>query len=470
MRNKQHPLQGYACRVTNAPKNVMFGMKTGEYFVIGRVENKGTGSHFKLLFVDENDPRADHLYELDGGKFTWVQADEVGKSFVSEQYLDIPYEQAQPMCRSSKSLPQAFASSIDEAARRGASKRKRDAATQKKCLIFTMGMLHERGIECSNCSIAIPQRQIGLKNCKGKLFICFRCFYNVKRGLEFSESLPDGNGLDLPTHHIQGAIEFGNHAENDDVHCDQIDMSNTWHLNVKKMKANGQLFGACNSIVAFSVFDGVGAGLVALVRLQIPVRVYITSELTAQAELLAFANTFGIVVIQLGDVHSIKQKHIKMIEQKFSKVHLYMGGPPCQKTALVNTGNADHTPTKEFAQFVTILKWFQSKPSILVETLASSGRKETVDLMFKTFEQFGCTKKIIDSKMISPLRRCRSYFTNIRQTRPIVPSTVGMKDIIERNIQNKPILYIRQPDSGAFGPRGSGLGVTGGVIFAHVIN
>ena len=110
MRNKQHPLRGYACRVTHAPKNVEFGMKTGEYFVIGRVENKGTGSHFKLLFVDENDPRADHLYELDGGKFTWVQADEVGKSFVSEQYLDIPYEQAQPMCRSSKSLPQAFAS------------------------------------------------------------------------------------------------------------------------------------------------------------------------------------------------------------------------------------------------------------------------------------------------------------------------------------------------------------------------
>ena len=111
MRNKQHPLRGYACRVTHAPKNVMFGMKTGEYFVIGRVENKGTGSHFKLLFVDENDPRADHLYELGGGKFKWVQADEVGKSFASNKYLDIPYEQAPPMRGSSKSLPQVVASS-----------------------------------------------------------------------------------------------------------------------------------------------------------------------------------------------------------------------------------------------------------------------------------------------------------------------------------------------------------------------
>ena len=91
----------------------------------------------------------------------------------------------------------------------------------------------------------------------------------MKRGLHFSQSLPDGNAFDLPTHNIQSAIEFGYHVENDNVHCDQIDMSNVWHLNVKRMKANGQLFGACNSIVAFSVFDGVGAGLVALVRLQI---------------------------------------------------------------------------------------------------------------------------------------------------------------------------------------------------------
>ena len=91
----------------------------------------------------------------------------------------------------------------------------------------------------------------------------------------------------------------------------------------------------------------------------------------------------------------------------------------------------DHTPTNEFAQFVTVLKWFKSKPFILVETLASSGHKETVDLMFQPFEQFGCTKKIIDSKLVSPLRRCRSYFTNIRQTRPVVPSPVGMVDIIK---------------------------------------
>ena len=86
MRNQQHPLQGYACRITHAPKNVEFGMVTGEYFVIGRVESKGSGSHYKVLFLDDNDPRTGQLYELDGGKFTWVRADEIGKSFVSEQY------------------------------------------------------------------------------------------------------------------------------------------------------------------------------------------------------------------------------------------------------------------------------------------------------------------------------------------------------------------------------------------------
>lgn len=494
MRNQQHPLQGYACRITHAPKNVEFGMVTGEYFVIGRVESKGSGSHYKVLFLDDNDPRTGQLYELDGGKFTWVRADEIGKSFVSEQYPDVPNGQDGPMCRSLKPLLHSAGSSIDGAAKkkmsrastgtkvgsaeyhkmplsvarlqdslasgpgdpapsakhdstalslprkRGlrapakisphCSKRKRSTATSKKHVIFTMEILYERGIECSNCSRAIPQKQVGMKNDDRKLFICFRCFYDVKQGLVFSQCVA-AKGHDPPTHNIPDVVESGHRADNDNVHCDLIDMSNVWHLSVKKMKANGQLFGACNSIVAFSAFDGIGAGLVALVRLQIPVRVYITSELTSQEELLAFAKRFGIVVIQLGDVHSIEKNHIKMIEERFNKVHLYMGGPPCQKTASVNTGNTDRTPTKEFAQFVTILKWFKSAPFVLVETLASSGHKETVDLMFEPFEQFGCTKKVIDAKLVSPLRRCRSYFTNIRQTRPIVQSPVGMADIIK---------------------------------------
>ena len=85
----------------------------------------------------------------------------------------------------------------------------------------------------------------------------FRCFYDVKQGLVFSQCVV-AKGHDPPTHNIPDVVESGHRADNDNVHCDLIDMSNVWHLSVKKMKANGQLFGACNSIVAFSAFDGIG--------------------------------------------------------------------------------------------------------------------------------------------------------------------------------------------------------------------
>ena len=110
-----------------------------------------------------------------------------------------------------------------------------------------MEILYERGIECSNCSRAIPQKQVGMKNDDRKLFICFRCFYDVKQGLVFSQCVA-AKGHEPPTHNIPDVVESGHRADNDNVHCDLIDMSNVWHLSVKKMKANGQLFGACNIV------------------------------------------------------------------------------------------------------------------------------------------------------------------------------------------------------------------------------
>ena len=165
-----------------------------------------------------------------------------------------------------------------------------------------------------------------------------------------------------------------------------------------------------------SLFDGISCGQIALNRIGIKYDNYFSSEIEKWAIKVTQDNYPK--TIQLGDVKEIKGKDLP-------KIHLLMGGSPCQGFSSAGKGlNFEDPRSKLFFEFVRILK--ETKPTyFLLEN--NRMKKEWQDIISK---ELGVEPIKINSNLVSAQNRVRLYWTNIPNV--IQPSDKGimLKDLI----------------------------------------
>lgn len=176
-----------------------------------------------------------------------------------------------------------------------------------------------------------------------------------------------------------------------------------------------------------SLFDGISCGHLALDRAEIPVDVYISSEIDKTAMAITQKNYPNTV--QVGDVTRIDGSI-------FGDIDLLLAGSPCQGFSVAGKGlNFSDDRSKLFFEFVRIKE--ECKPRYwLLENV--SMKQEYEDLITSIL---GVKPVGIDSSDFSAQTRKRLYWTNL----PIVPyesSPLVVEHILEDVVGDK---YLIEP-------------------------
>lgn len=149
-----------------------------------------------------------------------------------------------------------------------------------------------------------------------------------------------------------------------------------------------------------SLFDGMSCGQIALNKAGIKYDNYFASEIKPHAIKVTqhnYPNT-----IQLGDVRQLKAEDLP-------KIDLLIGGSPCQDFSQANKERLglDGLKSGLFYEYIRILK--ETKPTyFLLENVAMD------EISYRTIsEMLGTFPVDINSELVSPQLRQRSYWTNI---------------------------------------------------------
>lgn len=179
------------------------------------------------------------------------------------------------------------------------------------------------------------------------------------------------------------------------------------------------------AINVLSLFDGISCGQVALERAEIKVDNYFASEIESRPIEITMRNHPN--TIQLGDVTKITEDQL----DKLPKIHLFIGGSPCQDLSVYKLGTEGETKGLEgkksslFYHYERILKYI--KPNyFLLENVPMAKEWESV-----ITELLGVKPIMINSNLVAASDRKRLYWTNIPGLTQPDDKGVLIKDIIQ---------------------------------------
>lgn len=193
-----------------------------------------------------------------------------------------------------------------------------------------------------------------------------------------------------------------------------------------------------------SLFDGIACGRVALERAGINVDHYFASEINPDSMKVALHNYPHIK--QIGDITQLivldddgKVVRVSKTLQQLPKIHLLIGGSPCQGLSRSKTDreNLQDPRSKLFYHYVAIKEWLQKNNNANLLFLLENVKpdKETLEIMNEKIK----TEPIaINSSSFSAQDRLRLYWTNIEvSTDNIKDKKLLIKDILDDNPNEK---------------------------------
>ena len=173
-----------------------------------------------------------------------------------------------------------------------------------------------------------------------------------------------------------------------------------------------------------SLFDGIGAGLLALKRAGFKVNNYYASEVDPSAMTVALFNHPEIQ--HIGDVE-------KVSGYDFPNIDLLIGGSPCTNlSSMGNRKGLEGDESRLFYEYLRILK--ECKPKyFLLENVASMAQSER-DIITALLE---VQPIFINSALVSAQTRKRLYWTNIPNVQPPIDKNISFTDILEGGFTNQ---------------------------------
>lgn len=174
-----------------------------------------------------------------------------------------------------------------------------------------------------------------------------------------------------------------------------------------------------------SLFDGISCGMVALERAGIKVKRYAAYEIDENAIKISKYNYPNIE--HKGDV-------TKADFTQYKGFDLLIGGSPCQSLSIVQSKTRKHLDGKSklFFEYVRAKEEMQPK-YFLFENVASMNEESKTIIS----ELLGCKPVLIDSCDFSAQQRPRLYWTNIPFNTEYPKSKLVIKDILEKNVNEK---------------------------------
>ncbi len=169
-------------------------------------------------------------------------------------------------------------------------------------------------------------------------------------------------------------------------------------------------------INVFSGFDGMSCGQIALSNSKININKYFSSEIKDHA--VKITQQHYPETIQVGDITTINARDLP-------KIHLYIGGSPCQDFSQANKVRlgADGDKSGLFWEYVRLLKEIREvNPDVIFFLENVKMKKEHEDLVT---EVMGVSPVKINSKLVSPQLRNRLYWTNINDGVILQPEDKG---------------------------------------------
>ncbi|XP_076760900.1 DNA methyltransferase 3 [Xylocopa sonorina] len=183
-------------------------------------------------------------------------------------------------------------------------------------------------------------------------------------------------------------------------------------------------------IRVLSLFDGLGTGLLVLLKLGLAVDVYYASEIDPDA-LMVSTSHFGDRIVHLGDIRDITEERIKEI----APVDLLIGGSPCNDLSLANPARLGLYDPKgtgvlffEYLRILNLLKRVNNRRHLfwLYENVASMPTEYRSEIN----KHLGQEPDAIDSADFSPQHRLRLYWHNL----PIEPYSLSFQG--EQDVQD----------------------------------
>lgn len=172
-----------------------------------------------------------------------------------------------------------------------------------------------------------------------------------------------------------------------------------------------------------SLFDGISAGRLALIRAGIKVDKYYASEIDKNAIKIAQHNFPD--TIQLGDVTKIDFSQFK------GRIDMIIGGSPCVGFSPAGKGlNFEDVQSKLFFNYLEAIKVIQPK-YFLLENVKM--KKEWEDTITK---YMGVTPIAINSELVSAQNRKRLYWTNIPNIVQPEDKGIILADIVHEKVDN----------------------------------
>ncbi|KAG9435492.1 DNA methyltransferase 3 isoform X1 [Apis mellifera carnica] len=183
-------------------------------------------------------------------------------------------------------------------------------------------------------------------------------------------------------------------------------------------------------IRVLSLFDGLGTGLLVLLKLGFIVDAYYASEIDQDA-LMVTASHFGDRILQLGNVKDITCNTIKEI----APIDLLIGGSPCNDLSLANPARLGlHDPRGtgvlffEYRRILKLVRKLNNERHLfwLYENVASMPSEYRLEIN----KHLGQEPDVIDSADFSPQHRLRLYWHNF----PIEPRLLSSQR--EQDVQD----------------------------------
>ncbi|XP_076475736.1 DNA methyltransferase 3 isoform X3 [Bombus vancouverensis nearcticus] len=188
-------------------------------------------------------------------------------------------------------------------------------------------------------------------------------------------------------------------------------------INMFRTKSNPQQlvkrYQEKKKIRVLSLFDGLGTGLLVLLKLGLAVDTYYASEIDPDALMVTTAH-FGDRIVHLGDVQDITKEKI----QEIAPIDLLIGGSPCNDLSLANPARLGLYDPKgtgilffEYCRIKDLLKEVNNECHLfwLFENVASMPTEYRLEIN----RHLGQEPDTIDSADFSPQHRLRLYWHNL---------------------------------------------------------
>lgn len=209
-----------------------------------------------------------------------------------------------------------------------------------------------------------------------------------------------------------------------------------------------------------SLFDGISCARVALERANIPVELYLASEVDKYAIQVSQKNYPNIE--QLGSVVDIYSYQNNFQTEKVNiacEIDLLIGGSPCQDLSIAkkNRKGLDGERSGLFWEYVRILK--EVKPKWFILENVASMSKESKNIITQAM---GVEPIMINASLVSAQNRKRLFWTNIPNVQQPEDRGILLKDILESGESDSRI-YSPEGKSVSLSANGGGRGAKTGL-------